>query len=317
MDVNLRVQRYDPAGGRKPYYQDYTLTGQPDGVTVLDALIEVRENMDETLGMRCSCRSSICGSCAMRINGQAMLACKTRVSSVAPEGGAVTVEPMGNMPVLKDLVVDFEIFWNKINAIGPWLKTEGPEPEREYIVDNDKMLNLIGTVGCIMCGACVSDCTVLAADPDFLGPAALAKAYRFVGDPRDAHREERLADYVKDGGIWDCTHCFYCVEVCPKGVAPMEWILELRREAEAAGHTNHNGVRHSKVFAESVQEAGWLDEARLAMDSMGSLKEKLSLVPVGLRSLLHGKMPRTGPFHYKRPGADHIKRIFEELEAKE
>ena len=143
------------------------------------------------------------------------------------------------------------------------------------------------------------------------------RARTSFGAPRDAHREERLADYVKDGGIWDCTHCYYCVEVCPKGVAPMEWILELRREAEAAGHTNHNGVRHSKVFAESVKEAGWLDEAKLAMDSMGSLKEKLSLVPVGLRSLLHGKMPPTGPLHYKRPGAEHVKRIFEELEAKE
>ncbi|HLE80286.1 MAG TPA: succinate dehydrogenase, partial [Dehalococcoidia bacterium] len=94
--------------------------------------------------------------------------------------------------VLKDLVVDFEVFWNKIKAVVPWLQPAGPEPEREYIVDNDTMLNLTVTMSCIMCGACVSDCTALAADPSFLGPAALAKGARLVADPRDGHKEDRL-----------------------------------------------------------------------------------------------------------------------------
>jgi succinate dehydrogenase / fumarate reductase iron-sulfur subunit len=317
VDVKLRVQRYDPSGDRKSQTQEYDITDMPDGATVLDALIHVRENVDETLGMRCSCRSAICGSCAMRINGRAYLGCNTKVSEVAEPGNVVNVEPMGNMPVLKDLIVDFEVFWRKIDQIGPWLKPEGPEPEREYIASNESMLNLLGTVSCIMCGACVSDCTVLEQDEKFLGPAALAKAYRFVGDPRDGHKQDRLEQYTGEGGIWDCTHCFYCVEVCPKGVAPMDWILKLRQEAEEAGFTNHNGVRHSKSFADLVEESGWLDEGKLALDSMGTIKEKLSLVPVGIRSLLHGKMPPTGPLHHKRPGADHVKRIFEELEAKE
>ena len=316
MEIKLRVQRYDPEGDRKVFHQSYAVE-MPDAATVLDALIEVRETVDETLGLRCSCRSSICGSCAMRINGQATLACKTKVVNVAPQGQEITVSPMGNMPVLKDLIVDFEVFWQKIRAIRPWLHTEGPEPEREYTVENESMLNLITTVGCIMCGACVSDCTVLEVDPSFLGPAALAKAYRFVGDPRDAHKSDRLQEYSQPSGIWDCTHCFYCVEVCPKGVAPMDWILALRREAEAAGYTDHNGVRHSKVFAETVMESGWLDEAKLAMGSMGNLGEILAFVPVGMRSLLRGKMPRTGPLHHKRPGSDHVKRIFEEAEAHE
>lgn len=315
MNVNLNVKRYDP-NERAPHYQTYTID-VPEAATVLDALIEVRETKDETLALRCSCRSSICGSCAMRINGRARLACKTKAIDMAPAGEPITVEPAGNMPVLKDLIVDFEVFWDKIKAIKPWLQTEGAPPEREYIVPNEAMLNLNTTVACIMCGACVSDCLSLEADTNFLGPAALAKAYRYVGDPRDAHKEERLRELCGAGGIWDCTHCFNCVEVCPKEVAPMDWIIELRREAEAAGNINYNGVRHSKVFAESVKESAWLDEGRLALDSFGGIGDKLAMVPVGLRAMMKGKMPKTGPFHYKRPGAEHVHRLFEELEHKD
>ena len=316
MEVKLRVRRYNPDGDRKPYFQDYAVDA-PDSATVLDSLISVREEVDETLGLRCSCRSSICGSCAMRINGRARLACKTKVVSMSPHGETVTVEPAGNMPVLKDLIVDLETFWNKIKAVTPWLQPEGPEPEREYIIENSKMLNLNTTVACIMCGACVSDCTALAVDSGFLGPAALAKGYRFVGDPRDGHKNDRLKQYSQHNGIWDCTHCFLCVEVCPKDVAPMNWILELRREAEAAGNTDYNGVRHHRALAASVKETGWLDEGKIALESMGSIAEKLVMVPVGIRSLLRGKMPPTYFLHYKRPGAEHVKRIFEEVEAKE
>ena len=316
MQANLKIRRYNPEVADSVRYQDYRLEID-DHYTVLDALVQIREEVDETLAVRCSCRSSICGSCAMRINGQATLACKTKVAGIAPQGETITVEPIGNMPVLKDLVVDFEVFWNKIKAIVPWLQPVGPEPEREYIVDNDTMLNLTVTMSCIMCGACVSDCTALAVDPSFLGPAALAKGLRLVADPRDGHKEDRLRQYSQRTGIWDCAHCYLCVQVCPKGVAPMETILQLRREAEAAGNTNYNGVRHSRVFAESVKETGWLDEGKIALESMGSIGEKLAMVPVGIRSLLKGKMPPTYFLHYKRPGAEHVKRIFEEVEAKE
>lgn len=313
MEAKLRVQRFDPDGDRDRHYDDFAVE-VPENAMVLDALIAIRENVDETLAVRCSCRSSICGSCAVRVNGQATLACNTKLERVAPDGETITVEPMGNMPVLKDLIVDLEVHWNKVKAVTPWIRPEGPAPQREYIVGNEHMLNLINTVQCILCGACVSDCTSLEVDTNFLGPAALAKAYRFVGDPRDGHKQDRLETYTGPGGMWDCTHCYKCVEVCPKGVAPMEWILELRREAEHNGFTDHNGVRHSKSLAQSVRHSGWLDEAQLAMDSYGSIKDKLKLVPVGVRSMLRGKMPKTGPFHYKRPGANHVERIFDELE---
>lgn len=315
METKLRVQRYDPEGDRTVHYDEYTVD-LPENSMVLDALLDIRENQDESLTLRCSCRSSICGSCAMRINGQARLACNTKIGDMLPDGDPIKVEPMGNMPIVKDLAVDLEVFWNKLRAVSPWIQPEGPAPEREYIVGDEHMQNLINTVQCILCGACVSDCTSLEADTAFLGPAALAKGYRFVGDPRDGHKQDRMDTYTQYGGIWDCTHCFRCVEVCPKGVAPMDWILELRRIAEETGHTNHNGVRHSKSLAESVKESGWLDEAKLAMDSYGKVTDKMKLIPVGVRSMLRGKMPKTGPFHYKRPGANHVERLFEELEDK-
>ena len=220
------------------------------------------------------------------------------------------------MPVIKDLVVDFKLFWDKITDITPWLMPQGPPPEHEYIVPNAAMLSLNQVMGCIMCGACVSDCTVLEVDKRFLGPAALAKALRFTGDPRDDAGQERLKKLTNAGGIWDCTHCFECVQVCPKGVAPMEQILELRRQASDAGYTNHNGVRHSDSFAKSVKHSGWLDETKLAIESFGYLNipAQLSMLPTGLRAMKARKLPPL--IHKKRPGNKSVKRIFDKLEKK-
>ena len=237
MQITLTVKRYDPERARdKSYDQDYLLD-VPDHFTVLDALIKIREEVDESLAVRCSCRAAICGSCAMRVNGRAGLGCKTRLLSNADDNGVVRVEPMGNQPVVKDLVVDMSVFWGKIRAVKPYLQPEGPEPEGEYVASNDSMLKLLQTMGCIMCGACVSDCTVLEVNQDFLGPAALAKSYRFVGDPRDDATNQRFAELDEAGGMWDCTRCFECVQACPKGVAPMDQIMKLREEAAAAGFT--------------------------------------------------------------------------------
>ena len=138
---------------------------------------------------------------------------------------------MGNMPVIKDLIVDMDaVHWKKIQRVTPWLINKQPIPEREYIVPHESMVDVTQSMACIQCGACVSDCLSMEVDPLFIGPAALAKAYRFVGDPRDAQHYERLKDLAEDPhGIYDCTHCFKCIEACPKGVAPMSQIMRLRR----------------------------------------------------------------------------------------
>ena len=317
MDITLSVRRFNPdVAEPASYVQDYEL--EADGTSmVLDLLIKVREEIDGTLALRCSCRSAICGSCAMRINGQARLACNTKVAEVASKrNGAIVVEPLGNMEVVKDLVVDFKPFWDKVSAVEPWLKPEGPEPDpdREYIAPNEAMLNLAGVMSCIMCGACVSDCTVLEVDDNFLGPAALAKAYRFVGDPRDAAAHTRLGQLNEYGGMWDCTRCLQCVEVCPKGVDPMARIMSLRSDAMRAGYTKSYGARHATVLTQMVEHSGRVDELRLPIKTKGifNIPEMIKLIPVGIRAQMNGKVPPI--IHKKNPGQENVRRIFKKVE---
>ena len=218
---------------------------------------QVKGEQDGSVGIRCSCRAAICGSCGVRINGKAGLACHTHLdhaakSGVNADGKTILVEPMGNMPVIKDLIVDMDaVHWKKIQRVTPWLINKQPVPEREYVVPHENMVDVTQTMACIQCGACVSDCLSMEVDPLFVGPAASAKAYRFVGDPRDAEQYERLKDLAEDPhGIYDCTHCFNCIEACPKGVAPMSQIMRLRRIA-AATTTSSTATTASATSARS------------------------------------------------------------------
>jgi succinate dehydrogenase / fumarate reductase iron-sulfur subunit len=311
MEVKLKVKRSDPEGtGIEGGFQDYSVD-LPESATVLDSLIEVREYQDGSLALRCSCRSAICGSCAMHINGTARLACKTSVKSIQDEAEEITIEPAHNMPVIKDLVVDMAPFWSKLRAVKPWLQHAGPEPEREFIVPNESMAALGEVMNCIMCGACVADCTVMEVDKNFLGPAALAKAWRFVGDPRDDADLPRLREYSEPSGIWDCTRCNMCVQVCPKDVKPMDQILKLREEATHAGITNNNGSRHTLAFVELVEKNGRLDEFRLPVFTEGKLNliGQLSYLPSAPRMLRAGKLPP--PFPHKIPGVKQVKRLIQ------
>ena len=321
MDVTLKIRRYDPeAENPEPFWQEFSVSLEGNA-TVLDALIKVREEVDGTLSLRCSCRSSICGSCAVRINGHAMLACKTQASKAIDQDGIIVVEPPGVMPVIKDLVVDFKLFWDKIREVEPYLQPQDTQPEGEYIASNESMLHLSGVTSCIMCGACVSDCTVLEVDPTFLGPAALAKAYRFTADPRDGDSDgvskERLEKLVEVTGMWDCTRCSECVQVCPKGVAPMDRIMALRDQAMEAGLTNTNGARHAAAFTESVGHSGWLNELQLTIKSVGAtnIPALLGFAPVGLRALTHGKLPPI--IHKNIENVDKVRKLVRKLEEPE
>jgi succinate dehydrogenase / fumarate reductase iron-sulfur subunit len=318
----LRVKRFNPeAENPQPYWQDFPLSVE-DNTSVLDALIKVREEVDGSLSLRCSCRSAICGSCAMRINGHASLACKTKARDALNQDNVIIVEPLlAAMPVIKDLVVSMDLFWGKIEAVEPYLQPQGPEPEGEYVVSNESMLHLSGVTACIMCGACVSDCTVMEIDPTFLGPAALAKAYRFTADPRDgdAHgvSRERLRKLAEPTGMWDCTRCLECVQVCPKGVAPMDRIMALRDQAIAAGFRDTNGARHAEAFGELMEHSGRLDELRLPIKTVGvtNLPALMSFLPVGLRALTHGKLPPL--IHKNIENVQNLRKLFRKLETPE
>jgi succinate dehydrogenase / fumarate reductase, iron-sulfur subunit len=334
-DFTLKIRRFDPESGNPAYWQEFGVDLDPER-SVLDAILQAKAREDGSIGIRCSCQAAICGSCGVRINGKSRLACNTLLE-VAQEGapnGAIVVEPMGNMPVLKDLIVDMDaVHWKKVQRVVPWLLPEGDPPEREYIVEPEAMIDVTQSMACIHCGACVSACLSLEVDPEFVGPAALAKAYRFVGDPRDAHTEDRLLDLAEDPhGIYDCTHCFACVEVCPKDVAPMNQIMRLRRRAtgDYGIKDGNNGYGHEKAFTDLIHKYGTLSESQLLPKSYGqgsliranvdpaALKELTAKLPTVLRGLASGKVsPKVALFHHKLKDQDQIRRIYDEIESKD
>ena len=334
-DFTLKIRRYDPESGKPAYWQEFGVELDPER-SVLDAILQAKDREDGSIGIRCSCQAAICGSCGVRINGKSRLACNTllEVAQAGAPNGAIVVEPMGNMPVIKDLIVDMDaVHWKKIQRVVPWLLPEGDPPEREYIVEPESMIDITQSMACIHCGACVSACLSMEVDPEFIGPAALAKAYRFVGDPRDAYTEDRLLDLAEDQhGIYDCTHCFACIEVCPKDVAPMNQIMRLRRRAtgDYGIKDGNNGYGHEKAFVDLIGKYGTLPEAQLIPKSYGqgsmiraqvdpaALKELTAKLPTVLRGLKSRKVsPKVALIHHKLKDQDQIKRIYETIEEKD
>jgi len=242
--------------------------------------------------------------------------------------------PMANFPVIKDLIVDMDaVHWRKVQRVVPWLLPAGDPPDREYVVPKESMIDVTQAMACIHCGACVGACLSLEVDPLFIGPAALAKAYRFVGDPRDGAEEERLKDLAEDPhGLYDCTHCFSCVEVCPKGVAPMDQIMRLRRKA-TADHgikDRNNGFGHEKAFVDIIEKWGTLHEAQLLPRSYGEgsflkanltpggQKNLIGSLPTAIRGIARGKVaPKKVLLHPKLPDQDQVRRIYKEIHAKD
>ncbi len=310
--VTFSIYRFNPEKDGKPYYKDYNLD-VPEGATILDCLNLIKWTQDGTLTYRMSCRSAICGSCAVRVNGHPRLACKTQASAEIING-RMKIEPLGNAQVLKDLVVDLELFWKKIEKTEPWLMPDNSPPSKERRQSPQDFHRIDAASSCIMCAACCSDCNSWAADENFLGPAALAKAQRFVDDSRDSASLKRVKDLSRTTGIWDCTHCGECVERCPTDAKPMDRIISMRTTALKMGIVNNNGARHAKAFVESVRSSGRLNENMLPVKSVGifNILGLLSLIPVGIRMFLRGKNPPL--IHKHIDEMDDVKRIFKRFQ---
>ncbi|MCD6726570.1 MAG: succinate dehydrogenase/fumarate reductase iron-sulfur subunit [Solirubrobacteraceae bacterium] len=327
-EFKLRIRRYDPESGQPPYWDEHTVELEPHR-SVLEGLLQAKGTTDGSIGVRCSCRAAICGSCGVRINGRPGLACHTHLDDAQyrAKDGVIEVEPMGNMPVIKDLIVDMDaVHWKKVQRVTPWLINKEPVPEREYIVPRESMIDVTQSMACIQCGACVSDCLTLEVDPLFVGPAALAKTYRFVGDPRDAAHEQRLKDLAEDPhGIYACTHCFQCIEACPKGVAPMSQIMRLRRIAgsDFAINDRNNGYRHEHAYVENIRRNGLLHEADLLPDSYGgkfhprAVPALLSSLPAISKALLRRKVTPAKALLHPHKAPDGVKRIYDIVEGRD
>lgn len=219
--VTIGVQR---SGGGM---QEYQVDGEGQQ-TVLDALFYIQNELDPSLAFRCSCRVGMCGSCGMVVNGREGLACRTSLKGL---GSYVAIQPMRHMPVVKDLVVDMEGFLSKYRAVEPYLQPRPEVSQPIVATERDGIREDIDLgLECISCGLCVSACDVVGAVPDFLGPAALNRAYNLIADVRDDHERERL-EVVSRGvaGVWQCHSQMSCVEVCPKNIVPTRAITHLKR----------------------------------------------------------------------------------------
>lgn len=308
-DYILRIQRNRPSpdGRMETFWQEFHVE-LPPTATVLTALEEVKGHQDGTLTFRQSCRSAICGSCAMRINGRTRLACKTQMESVARGGGVLEIMPQANQPVLKDLAVDIDPFFDKARRIKPYLQ-EGKETVKEVDATAFEQVNHV--TQCIMCGCCYSDCTMAEVSREFLGPAALAKAFRFVADPREGQKTLRLKELSGEDGMWSCSRCAMCVESCPKSVAPMEAIVKLRTRGIQRKFTDSAGARHALAFRGDIQSSGDLNEFLLLQRTVG-IMGTLAELPVALHLAKKQKIP--SPFPHKAKGIKELRKMYEYLQ---
>lgn len=226
MKYTFQILRFDPAVDVCPYFQEYSYETL-EKKSLLEALMDVRNDQDCSLAFRYSCREAVCGSCGMVINGKFDLACRLMLESL--DSSLVVVEPLPNLEIQKDLTVDMEPFWQALEAVEPYLFMDENPPEKENIVSDRQMERVDQYVNCILCGCCYSACPVVSRDERYLGPAALAKLYRFVKDPRDERGFARWSRVSTATGAWGCDTVFKCNEACPRYVRPADGIEGLRR----------------------------------------------------------------------------------------
>ncbi|MCT9096290.1 succinate dehydrogenase/fumarate reductase iron-sulfur subunit [Haloarchaeobius sp. HME9146] len=230
--VHLKVFRYDPEveDKQEPRFDDFYVPYKK-GMTVLDALMYARDHYDSSLTFRHSCRQAVCGSDAMFVNGRQRLCCKTQLSEMAEP---VRIEPLPHQEVVKDLVVDMEHFYDQMHAVEPYFQSEDVPSGEEQHQTRENREKVKMSTRCIWCGACMSSCNIAAGDNEYLGPAAINKAYRFYMDERENEeelKEHRLRILEQEHGVWRCQTQFSCTEVCPKDIPLTEHIQELKREA--------------------------------------------------------------------------------------
>ena len=226
MKVKFKVYRFNPEFDKKPYYKDYEVEVENEGVKVLTA-IELIKEQDPTLAVRRSCREGVCGSDGMSVNSKNRLACITSIGELKQP---ITLRPLPGLPVVRDLIVDMTQFYKNYEKVKPYLiPEEGPAPAKERLQSPEDRAKLDGLYECILCACCTTSCPSFWWNPDkFIGPSGLLQAYRFVIDSRDAATQERLDDLKDPFSVFRCRTIMNCVNVCPKGLNPTKAIGKLR-----------------------------------------------------------------------------------------
>ena len=226
MNVNLRIQRFNPDTDALPHFEDYTVECEPTD-RVLDAILQVKGLLDGSLTLRKSCAHGVCGSDGVRVNGRNALACRELIRN---HKQPIVIEPMKGFKIIKDLVVDMGPFFEKYKSVKPYLVNDHPVPAQERLQSEKDRMKFEDTTKCILCACCTTSCPTYWADSEFLGPAALVAAHRFIFDSRDQAGDERLDIVGEKEGAWKCRTIFNCTDACPRGIQVTQAIGEIKKE---------------------------------------------------------------------------------------
>ncbi|OPX26893.1 MAG: succinate dehydrogenase [Campylobacteraceae bacterium 4484_166] len=311
-DITFKIFRFDKKTDYLPHYDTIKMKVNDDEL-VLDIMNRIKWEHDGSFSYRRSCRHGICGSCAVKVNGKGTLACKDRVSDLIKIfGDELIIEPQDIKRAYKDMIIDKKNFWSKYNDVQPYLVTKVDEfPTKENIVTIEQNEKIDEADYCIQCGVCFYSCPAVEVNEDYLGPAALTKAWRFNADVRDDAKEQRL-DTINDmgSGIWDCVKCNECAEACPKEIDPIGKITKLHNQVFEYGKAKNNvAVRHAVGFKWSIKKHGLLDEGELVKYSEG-IPAVIKHIPEAIAMFKKGKivMPWNMP---KSKNLDEIKKLVE------
>jgi succinate dehydrogenase / fumarate reductase iron-sulfur subunit len=238
VDITVRIKRMDPEkpGKDKPYWQIFTVTNVEPTDQILDVLHRVKWEQDGTLTLRRSCAHGVCGSDGMRINGVNALACKVLVQDV-DVSKPVLIEPLNGLPVMKDLVVDMEPFFAHYRAVMPYFVNDNPVPEdgRERLQSHEDRMKFDDTTKCILCACCTTSCPSFWANDQYVGPAAIVQAHRFIFDSRDEAAQDRLDTLSEPDGVWRCRTIFNCTPACPRDIEVTRAIGEVKLAIRKGG----------------------------------------------------------------------------------
>ncbi len=230
MDIQLKILRFNPEKDKQPYFQDFNVKNVSDDWRLLDVLHEIKGNYDGTLTFRRSCAHGICGSDGMKVNGKNKLACGLLLKDINTKK-TIVIEPLPALPIIKDLVVDMSSFFMKYEVIKPYLITNTPPPpNHERIQSNEDAEKLFESAKCILCACCTTSCPSTWTNENYIGPAAMLRAYRYINDTRDEGGDERLDILDTPDGIWRCHTIFNCIEACPKEINITWHISQLKKK---------------------------------------------------------------------------------------
>lgn len=309
--VPFKIFSYNPETDSKPVYKDYEVE-LDKGTTILRAINYIKDHIDHDLSIRFFCQAGICGSCSVKVNGISKLACTSQVWDELADhhNEPIVIEPLNNFKVIRDLIVDIEPMWNKLEKYKSWVVPNIDEHkigEKEFIVQEEDFQKINAATDCILCASCYSECTMVGAHEDFISPLVMLKMYRMNADERDNLNNERLQLGEKDHGFWDCTHCYRCVEVCVKSIPIMDAIHGVRHETFEKGMSSTTGYKHAKAFTDDIPAHGRLNEFTLPIRTLG-LFGMISQIPYAITLGKKGRVPPLFP--HKSENLEYVRDIF-------